>query len=279
MSALPVIRTALSLYELSIKVDELTRIPTGDKRIDEFLGGGFLISNVNEICGAAGTGKTQFAIQCSIATIIKGYSVVYLITNPVGGFSTKRLIEIIESQLKDSPNITRKNVLDRMYISIVNDWNHLCNQVIPIELPMLLKLHKHIKLVVLDDIASIYRLIPPSKALSCELFQLASNLLSLSTSHHISIICINQVTDRIGDHVYHDRFWEHPVHSLWQQLPCMGISWSYCIQTRIFFKRPKSLLMYKDIPQRKMYISKSSHLSTNILGFVIDSDGIRGYQL
>lgn len=272
------IRTALSLHELNIKCNELPKIPTGDKAIDEFLEGGFLISSMSEICGAAGTGKTQFAIQCSIATIIKGYSVVYLITNPVGGFSTKRLLEIIESQLKDSSNMNRKNVLDRMYISIVSDWNHLCNQIVQIELPMLLKSHEHIKLVVLDDIANLYRLISPSKALSCELFQLASKLSFLSISHHISIICINQVTDRIGNHVYHDRFWEHPAQSLWQQLPCMGISWSYCIQTRIFLKRSKSLI-YKDIPQRKMYISKSSHLSTNIIEFVIDSDGIKGYQL
>lgn len=61
----------------------LKQISSGSKSLDNFLEGGLLPSQVIEIVGEAGTGKTQLCLQISLNYILQNFSqnrVVYIST-------------------------------------------------------------------------------------------------------------------------------------------------------------------------------------------------------
>jgi len=74
-------------------------IPTGIKKLDQFLGGGIKNGIITDIFGASGTGKTQFAIQISINSLLQGGHVFYQDTT--GDFKPERMHEIMKNRNVD----------------------------------------------------------------------------------------------------------------------------------------------------------------------------------
>ncbi|CAK1552563.1 unnamed protein product [Leptosia nina] len=72
-------------------------LKTGIISIDTILDGGLPIGFITEICGLAGSGKTQLCLQLSINTVKYSQKVVLYIDTK-GDFSANRIQEIIEAQ-------------------------------------------------------------------------------------------------------------------------------------------------------------------------------------
>lgn len=67
-------------------------ISTGIKKLDEILSGGIHDSQITDIYGESGTGKTQLALQIAINGILNGRKVLF--QDIAGSFRPERLLEI-----------------------------------------------------------------------------------------------------------------------------------------------------------------------------------------
>jgi DNA repair protein RAD51 len=67
-------------------------ISTGIKKLDEILSGGIHDSQITDIYGESGTGKTQLALQIAINGVLDGRKVLF--QDITGSFRPERLLEI-----------------------------------------------------------------------------------------------------------------------------------------------------------------------------------------
>ncbi|XP_045485028.1 DNA repair protein RAD51 homolog 3 isoform X2 [Pieris rapae] len=70
-------------------------LETGIKRLDTILNGGIPIGFLTEVCGLAGSGKSQFCMQLAINSAKLSHSVIYIDTK--GDFSAVRIQKILEA--------------------------------------------------------------------------------------------------------------------------------------------------------------------------------------
>jgi len=121
----------------------LTRLPSGCQALDRLLGGGFEAGIISQIYGAAGTGKTNIAMQLSIQAVNRGLRVVYIDTD---GFSPDRFRQIAGERAKEIAAkiiIFEPLTLQQQHISIKE-----ATKIAKIELGLL----------VLDSATSLYRM-------------------------------------------------------------------------------------------------------------------------
>lgn len=170
-----------------------------------------------EFFGAAGAGKTQLSLQyLSFNT-----PSAYISTESFTAVS-KRLHDIIASTENfNIANIEKK--LSSIYIDSANTAKELWHFV-RLKLEKLVQL-KQLKLIIIDSITAIFRTgveFEASKAEYIErtkwLFEIVANLKAICSKYACTIIITNQVSKNI---------------SLSQVVPALGLSWSYCIDTRI----------------------------------------------
>lgn len=74
-------------------------IPTGIKKLDDILGGGIKNGIITDIHGAAGTGKTQLAMQIAINSVLEGGLVFFHDTT--GNFRPERMLEMLKAKNYD----------------------------------------------------------------------------------------------------------------------------------------------------------------------------------
>lgn len=79
---------ALSLAYADLSIT----LSTGSDALDEVLDGGLRTTEVTEVVGRSGCGKTQLCLTAAVAAALKGHSVVYL--DATNGFSARRCLEI-----------------------------------------------------------------------------------------------------------------------------------------------------------------------------------------
>jgi DNA repair protein RadB len=72
-------------------------MPSGSKKIDELLGGGFEYGIITQIYGASGTGKTNICLQLAIQCIKGGEKAIIIDTE---GFSAERFSQIAGDNAK-----------------------------------------------------------------------------------------------------------------------------------------------------------------------------------
>ena len=70
----------------------ISSLTTGCEKLDKLMCGGIPIGHITHIYGPAGTGKTTFALQCSVNSALNGYKTVFIDTE--GSFSIERLKQI-----------------------------------------------------------------------------------------------------------------------------------------------------------------------------------------
>lgn len=131
--------------------DSVLRIPSGSKKLDELLNGGFICGLVSEAYGHFGSAKSQIGHQLcvNIQKINPDYKAIYIDTE--NAFRTKRIIEMATGQGLDPDKVLNNIKLAKTFNS-----DH---QILTIEqVEQAIKNDPTIKLLVVDSIISHFRI-------------------------------------------------------------------------------------------------------------------------
>eukprot|EP01083_Nonionella_stella_P299076 1014892_1 len=232
-------KTVLDLLE---EDNSLKKLHFGCPILDEFLDGG-LQMGITEIVGEAGVGKTQcvlqFLLQVQLPMEHGGLDgdAAYVCTE--GDFPLVRLNQLISASRKKYPNIDARTFRDRIHVQEIPDATGLITMVDRF-LELLLK-RKPIRLVVIDSIAAPFRThMGGANSRARELFQLAGKLKRLSREFRVPIVVVNQVVDVFdSDTTFQRSFIGSFISSDRRVKPALGLSWSHCVNTRIFLTRAR----------------------------------------
>ncbi|KAJ8673684.1 hypothetical protein QAD02_004946 [Eretmocerus hayati] len=245
-----------TLSELQDKEEFLS---TGCPNLDKFLKGGIPRCGVTQIYGGSGTGKTQLALQLSIAAQIPSKcskdvgGTAYICTESV--FPSKRLYELCEkSPISQKCSISK----DIIFIEHVTDTDDLESCILDDnKLPKLLSL-QNIKLVIIDSIAATYRTECGAEDLrkrARSLRKIGYGLHQLSKKHNIAVVCVNQVTAVM----------KNLDSSSTDEQPSLGISWATMVST--------SLFMYRKFNSRFLRVEGSAYLPRKSIEYEILESG------
>lgn len=295
--------TVASLMEKGVGNRNLT-IVSFCQGIDKMLGGGFALSEVTEIVGVPGVGKTQLAMQlCVDVTIPRengGVAGEAIYIDTEGSFVPERLLVMAEglvshvhlsakrrrertcmrnqynaTNIEVPVNFTPENILDSVHIFRVHDE---ASQTATIySLPEFIsernKLDKPpVKLVVIDSIAFHYRCQLENKAGSYSsrtrsLTRVAAFLTDLATKFELAVVVVNQMTTKMGGSQN-----ESPQDNQTRVMPALGESWAHCTTTRL------SLSNYKN-NIRKCTLVKSPHKPVGCAFYTVTEIGVREAKL
>ena len=270
--------------------------------IDKMLGGGFALSEVTEIVGVPGVGKTQLVMQlCVDVTIPRengGVAGEAIYIDSEGSFVPERLLVMAEalvshvqlstkrrrerSRNQNQPlfvevpvDFTPENILDSVHLFRVHD--EAAQTATIYSLPEFIternKLGKPpIKLIVIDSIAFHYRCQLTSKTTSFSsrtrsLTKIAAFLTDLATRFEIAVVVINQMTTKIGGGLN-----DAPHSDQTRIMPALGESWAHCTTTRLLLSN------YKD-NIRKCTLVKSPHKPSGCAFYTVNEIGVREAKL
>jgi len=123
----------------------MVKISTGSFDLNKWLYGGYEEDVITMIAGGPGTGKTNFVILAACSQAKKGNKVLFVDTE--GGFSVDRVKQIVGDNYKDY----LENIILAQLTSFDEQRKFFSN--------ILNKLKKdHVKLLVVDGVAMLYRL-------------------------------------------------------------------------------------------------------------------------
>eukprot|EP00940_MAST-03C_sp_MAST-3C-sp2_P003170 g3170.t1 len=133
------------------------KISFGCSVIDRAMGGGISRIGITEIAGAAGSGKTQLAMQLCVRVQLSrkyggldGAGAAYICTEH--HFPTERLEQMIASAKEETG--VKDNMMDRVHIVRVNEPTDLWG--VLRKVPLLIN-HRNVRLIVIDSIAALFR--------------------------------------------------------------------------------------------------------------------------
>ena len=224
-------------------IPHLNSISTNIPQLDNILCGGILTSSITEIYGQAGSGKTQFALQISVQTLLPLHlagldsGVVYISTE--GRFPMQRFIQILTEKTSEIPDFDVKRFTDRLYILHTND-TVTQSHVIKYHLPALLT-RVNVKLIVIDSIAANYRGEVADRDRNKEVYEIGRMLKRIAAENNIAVLCVNQVTGVI-DSISSDEDYK----------PALGNTWSRMVNTRLHIKRKN---LFGDSKERIIRVS------------------------
>ena len=121
------------------------KISTGSFDLNKWLYGGYECDVITMIAGPPGCGKTNFGILASCSQAKKGYKVIFVDTE--GGFSVDRVKQIAGENYKK----ILENILVMEITDFENQKKFFANLLKQIK-------SEHIKLIVVDGMAMLYRL-------------------------------------------------------------------------------------------------------------------------
>ena len=161
--------------------------PSGAPELDKALGGGLQSTEIFQIYGPGGVGKTTLALQFAIATAKKGFQVFYV--NTEGKFPIIRLNQLSGSEFnKITPLI---NVVSP------TNFNNQARMVSQFET----LIPSGTRLVIFDTIVSLYRKklgeSSENLILNRKLNQQLGMIANFALSQSVAVILINQVSGNI----------------------------------------------------------------------------------
>jgi DNA-repair protein XRCC3 len=243
---------ALDLYRAAGNSPKLL---IGCKPIDSLLRGGFRPGQIVEICGEAGSGKSQLcmqlALQCLLPPSLGGLSGSAIVIFTEGDFPIRRL-----HGLASSPRYSSCLPSDGLERTFLEKATNIASLFVLLEnrIPILAATH-NIRLLIIDSIAELFHASFPVGQLtdsdhSAELwseaegngtnrhnasFQVASALGRLSTTLNIPIVVTNHVRASLQDprSPSLQSTTQHP----WQVRADLGLAWSFCVNARLFLSR------------------------------------------
>lgn len=164
------------------KVVMSEKIQSGSLVIDTLLNGGFEKGIITTIFGAAGTGKSNIAMQLA-TTVAKKDKIIYIDTE--GGFSPERIKQMAQ------------NYLDLLDNIILFEPTTFDEQKKVLQKIKTLALKNKVPLIIIDSIAMLYRLQKNTKeeitATNTELANQLAVLGDIARKNSVAVVVTNQV--------------------------------------------------------------------------------------
>ncbi|XP_064636692.1 DNA repair protein RAD51 homolog 4-like [Lineus longissimus] len=238
-SAFPI--NGCDLYEDTLSTAAV--LSTGFPSLDQLLDGGVYTSEITEIVGGPGVGKTQICLRTSVSVAKLQGNAVFIDTN--GSFSCEWLADFLEIQDLSPQDI--KEICSRIHCVKVFDIFDMLSYLGDLRT----KLNEQsetfycgIKLVIVDSVAAIVSPILGGKQIDGHglMMHLAQALKSLAVEHSIAVLTTNNTVMGDGGHTK----------------AALGKSWCSVPNTRLALTSTFQLdHMTRDI-ERKCEITKSS---------------------
>ncbi|KAL6074484.1 DNA repair protein xrcc3 [Balamuthia mandrillaris] len=232
------------------------RLSTGCPRLDEVLGGGFLTRQLTEIAGESGSGKTQLCLQACLqvqASLQEGGlagAALYVATEPNQKLYTTRLLGLLEenprwqrSQVVTHTAGTEEEEGDPLQHVIFYNCKSLAQlwRLLLTELASLIPA-RHVRLLVIDSIAALYREdfgTDQTAERARVLFSHAALLKQIADNFNMVVLVVNQVSayfpsssSTLGTTSFFDLSSASPSSSS-KVVPALGLAWSNCINVRL----------------------------------------------
>ncbi|MQL82204.1 hypothetical protein Taro_014680 [Colocasia esculenta] len=265
---------AKTAWDMLSEERSLRHITTGSQKFDAILGGGIHCSEVTEIGGAPGIGKTQLGIQLAVNVQIPvdygglGGKAVYIDTE--GSFMVERAYQIAEAcisntldkfnfQGMDMRACQEKMQLNNFLSNIF--YFRICSyteQIAVINyLEKFLEEQKNVKIIIIDSITFHFRQDFDDLALRTRVLSgISLKLMKLAKKYclSVSVLLFNQVTTKFTEGSF-------------QLTLALGDSWSHACTNRI--------ILYWNGDERHAYIDKSPSLPSAAAPFSVTCEGIR----
>ncbi|XP_071645272.1 DNA repair protein XRCC3 isoform X2 [Temnothorax longispinosus] len=236
-------------------------LTTGCARLDAKLRGGVPCRGITQIYGAAGTGKTQLALQLCLTVQLPitagglGAGAIYICTETA--FPSKRLQQLLENSEIAKTHPVNGDVIFVSHVATIEELM-VCLQR---RVPTLMNARK-IGLLIIDSIAAPYRVEDWKEQQQGKSKRLIGRQLhELCKNDDLCVICINQVSAVIGGHrlISEDA----------SEQPALGFTWSSMITTSIYFYR--KILRYA-------CVMLASHLPRITFQFEVNESGVRATE-
>ncbi|KAL6260389.1 hypothetical protein P5V15_007917 [Pogonomyrmex californicus] len=235
-------------------------LTTGCSILDAKLKGGLPCRGITQIYGAAGTGKTQLALQMCLTVqlpITMGgleAGAIYICTETA--FPSKRLQQLLKkSEITKAHSVTG-DVIFVTHIATIEELV-LCLQR---KVPVLMNAHK-IGLLIIDSIAAPYRS-EDWKDQGKTKRSIGRQLHELCKNDDLCVICINQVSAVIDGHIL--------ISENANEQPALGFTWSSMITNSIYFYRKNS--------SRYACVMLASHLPRLTFQFEVNESGVKAIE-
>jgi DNA-repair protein XRCC3 len=247
-------------------VERFQKLSFGCQDLDRVTDGGLSTRGINEICGEAGTGKTQMCLQLALMAQLPrdlggtGKGAVYICTEE--SFNSRRLLGMFEGIYRQFPNVretyTEQRFLNNIFIMHITSEIESC---IIERLPKLLAI-RDVGLVVIDSITGPFMEMTNYIERAESLRKLVHTLHKLSEQYNFAIVCTNQVRS-IPSILTEDH----------EDLAAMSLSWSTLVHSRFqLYRLPNSSV-------RKFHIVFSPTLPQDDCLFTITAEGIQGIKI
>lgn len=181
---------------------------------------------LTEVCGCAGSGKTQLALQSAVACLnqFQGCSVIYICTE--GSFPIRRLTQMGPAQLES---------IHVIFIADLETLHHLIEYQLEGTLEAL-----GAKLVVIDSVVCDFRSEESSGSRSLLLAQIASSLKNFAATKNIFVLCLNQITafvENCDNRLNYLRKSTPKSSDAGASLPALGLAWAQSVGVRYYLER------------------------------------------
>ncbi|KAK3756082.1 hypothetical protein RRG08_017301 [Elysia crispata] len=265
-----------SAMDLHLEEQKVEHIVTFCEALDSMLDGGIPLGEVTEFCGAPGTGKSQFCLQLAVNACIPKCiggvegETVYIDTE--GSFIIDRLVDIARSAVahchqvsvtqgrhgQSQCDLTMEKILESIHCLYCNGYKEL--MAIILLLQKILSQNQKIKLVVVDNLASLFRQnLNDMNLRRLLLATLAKTLLKIAADFNVAVVLTNQMTTKII-----------PREGNSHLIPAIGDTWAH-VQTN------KVVLSVDCHGDRSALLYKASNKKETRLPFEINNDGIRDF--
>eukprot|EP01023_Acetabularia_acetabulum_P002041 TRINITY_DN10791_c0_g1_i2.p1 TRINITY_DN10791_c0_g1~~TRINITY_DN10791_c0_g1_i2.p1 ORF type:complete len:303 (-),score=33.88 TRINITY_DN10791_c0_g1_i2:272-1180(-) len=240
-------RNQIPLYSASQLLENPSMtISTGCQSIDNILGGGVRSSELTEIIGLPGVGKTQLCMQLCIQVQLQQHQQrdCALYIDADGSLNHFRLQQMIFSRKLNS---ICSNLMEN--ITTIRTTDHLQLFAACRGLERIIQRSPQIKLVIVDSVAYHLRQKFANNRLQA-LAVLSQELTKVAIKYDVAIVLTNQVTYREGNRV-----------------PALGESWTHVCPTQI------AIALNHDMV-RMATLLKSSQLPLKSAPFKISLEGV-----
>ncbi|KAF0694160.1 Aste57867_14947 [Aphanomyces stellatus] len=202
-------------------------LSTGCDAVDEVLLGGFPVGLVSEVCGTAGSGKTQLCLQLLLRAQLpeaRGGGAAPAGLNASSCYMYSDGLAPLK-RLKDLATKAPFPVsLNRVFLEPATDPGQFLHA-LKSRLPQLMQLHG-VRLVVVDSVAAIFRGHSVEKASEAgerarTMFEIVNTMRILAKQYRAVFIVVNQMSANM--------------HS--ENVPALGLAWSSCVNQRFLLHK------------------------------------------
>jgi RecA/RadA recombinase len=179
-------------------------------------------SGIFEISGQAGSGKSHIAFQLAINERVFDPSRTVIFVSTEGKVATQRLIQMV-----NGGGFSVDEILSGILISEADSVDQL-REIVQSALPARFFDENNAppSLVIIDSIAALFRIEHDGNSAperSRILFDIATTLKWISTTHKALIVVTNQATANVSAFATNPEEW----------VPALGLSWANCVNVRV----------------------------------------------